>query len=68
MKKLYRSQKDKKLAGICGGIGEALEIDPTLIRLAVVFCCVATAVLPDLITYIVAWIIIPPEPDSTSLQ
>ena len=33
-KKLYRSAKDKKLGGVCGGIAEYLDIDPTVIRLA----------------------------------
>lgn len=33
-KKLYKSRKDKKIFGLCGGIGEYVKIDPTLIRLA----------------------------------
>ena len=37
MKKINRSQKDKKIAGICGGIGEMFSIDSTLIRLGAVF-------------------------------
>lgn len=32
-KKLYRSNKDAKIAGICGGIGEYFEIDPTIVRI-----------------------------------
>ncbi|MBQ8956888.1 MAG: PspC domain-containing protein [Bacteroidales bacterium] len=32
-KKLYRSMADKKLCGVCGGLGEYFEVDPTLIRL-----------------------------------
>ena len=59
MKKLYLSDSDKKIAGICGGIAETYGIDSTLIRLAWVFIGLATAIIPALVTYIVAWIIIP---------
>ena len=62
MKKLYRSQKDKMIAGICGGLGEMFEIDSTLIRLALVFIGLATGVLPIIVAYIVGWIIIPIAP------
>lgn len=62
MKRLYRSKKDAKLAGICGGLGEIFEIDPTLIRLLLVFVAMVTAVLPIVITYIIAWMIIPEGP------
>lgn len=59
MKKLYRSQKDKKIAGIFGGLGEIFSIDPTLLRLAFVFIGLATGVIPVLVAYLVGWIIIP---------
>jgi phage shock protein C len=62
MKRIYRSRSDRKIAGICGGLGELLNIDPTLIRLVIVFLCIATAVMPLLITYIMGWIIIPEKP------
>ena len=62
MKKLYLSQKDKKIAGVCGGIGETYNIDPTLIRLAFVLTALATAIIPVLVTYITAWIIVPKKP------
>jgi len=48
--------------GICGGIGETYDIDPTLIRLLLVFLCVATGILPILITYLVGWMVIPAKP------
>ena len=53
MKKLYLSKKDKMLAGICAGIGEMLDIDPTIIRLAFVFIGIATAIFPLVIAYII---------------
>jgi phage shock protein C len=62
MKKLYLSESDKKIAGVCGGIAETYNIDSTLIRLAWVFIGLATAIIPALVTYIIAWIIIPQKP------
>jgi phage shock protein C len=62
VRKVYVSKTDKKIAGICGGIGEALDIDPTLVRLGAIFLCLATAIIPVALTYIVAWVIIPEKP------
>jgi len=62
MKKLYRSQNDKMIAGICGGLGEGFNIDPTLIRLAMVFVGMASGLIPMVAAYIVGWIIIPVAP------
>ena len=54
MKSLYLSEKYKKLFGVCGGIGETYDIDPTLVRLMVIFLCLATAVIPVVLTYLAA--------------
>ena len=62
MKRLYRSPTDKKVAGVFGGIGELYSVDPTLLRLIAVFLGVATGLLPFLVTYFIAWIIIPRGP------
>ncbi len=59
MTKLFRSRNEKKLAGLCGGLAEMLDADPTLVRLGVVFACFATGVFPVLVTYLVAWWIVP---------
>lgn len=59
MKKIYRSNTDKKLAGICGGLSEMFNIDSTIIRLSVVFLTVVTGFLPMILTYIIGWLIIP---------
>ena len=56
-KKLYRS-KDKILGGVCAGIGEYLDVDPTIVRLLwAVITIVSVGV--GLIAYLLAWIIIP---------
>ena len=59
-KRLYRSRTQRMLAGVCGGIAEYFNIDPTLIRLGwVVFACMGgTGVL----AYIIAAIVIPLSP------
>ena len=62
MKKLYLTKNDSKIFGICGSIGETYDIDPTMVRLITVFLCLATGILPLLITYCIAWIIIPKAP------
>ena len=65
MKKLYLSESNKKIWGVCGGIGETYDIDPTLIRLLMVFLCLATAILPLAIAYFVSGIIIPKKSDES---
>ena len=59
MKKIYRSQEDRKIAGILGGLGELFDIDPTLLRLLFVFIGLATGVIPLIVAYLAGWIIIP---------
>ena len=56
-KKLYRSQEDRMIAGVCGGIGEYFEIDPTLIRILWVLFSFAGGA--GVLAYIVAYIIVP---------
>jgi phage shock protein C len=62
MQKLYRSRTNLMIAGICGGLGEMFSVDPTLLRLALVFLCIVTGIVPLVVAYIVGWIIIPPAP------
>lgn len=56
-KRLYRSSKNRIIAGICGGLGEYLKIDPTLIRLIWAFSIIFLGF--GILAYIIAWIIIP---------
>ena len=60
-KRLYRSRQEKVLAGICGGFGEYFEVDPTIMRLALILLVFASggAVI---LAYLLGWIIIPREP------
>jgi len=55
--KLYRSRKNRMIAGVCGGIGEYFEIDPTIVRLLWVLLILMGGA--GIFLYIAAWIIIP---------
>ena len=63
-KKLYRSQKQKMIAGICGGLAEYFNIDVSLARLLFVALALLTALLPMALFYFIAWIIVPAEEKS----
>lgn len=56
IKKLYRSKKNRVIAGVCGGIGEYFEVDPTIIRLAWILFAFSGA---GILAYIIAFLIIP---------
>ena len=59
MKKLVRSKSNKVAAGILGGVGEYLEIDPVVVRLLFVAVMLVTGVFPLVIGYVVALFIVP---------
>ena len=61
-KKLYRSRTDKMVAGVCGGLGKYLGIDPTLIRL-VFALLVLFGIGSGLLIYLVMMIVMPLEPE-----
>lgn len=65
MRKLYRSRYDKKIAGVCGGLGNYFSIDPVFIRLIAIFVMVLTGFIPLLIIYLIASLVIPLEPPNT---
>jgi phage shock protein PspC (stress-responsive transcriptional regulator) len=58
--KLYRSKTDRKLGGVCGGLGEYLGAGPTIIR--VLFIVLAVFGGAGLIIYLAMWLIVPREP------
>ena len=62
MKKLYLSKNDKKLCGVCGGLAEYFEIDPTLIRLLWVLSVIFAGA--GILAYIIAAIVIPKSPEA----
>jgi phage shock protein PspC (stress-responsive transcriptional regulator) len=62
-RQLLRSRTDRKIAGVCGGLAEYFDADPTLVRLAwVVTSIVAGAVVFGVVAYLIAWFVVPSSP------
>jgi phage shock protein C len=62
-KRLLRSSVDRKIAGVCGGLAEYLEIDSTVVRLVfILLVFFPMPLVPAVIAYIVAWIVVPESP------
>lgn len=59
MKKLYRSTQDKKLCGVCGGLAEYLDMDPTIIRLIWAILTVFAGM--GILLYIISALVIPTD-------
>ena len=57
-RRLYRSKKDRKIAGVCGGIAEYFDIDPVIVR-AIAVILLLPGGLPGLVPYLVLWFIVP---------
>jgi phage shock protein C len=65
-RRVMRSLTDKRIAGVCGGLAEYFDIDPTIVRVSwVVLSIVAGAVVFGVVAYLVAWFIIPSAPVAT---
>jgi phage shock protein C len=59
-KKLYRSQSNVMLGGVCAGLGDYLDLDPTIVRL--IFVVMFLTATFGFWLYLIMWIIVPPEP------
>ena len=59
-RKLYRSTSNRQVAGVCGGLAEYFNLDPTLIR--VLFIVLAVLGGSGVILYLAMWIIVPKQP------
>ncbi len=62
MKRLYRSRDNRVFAGIIGGLGDYMDVDPVILRLVWVIITVFTGVFPGLIIYFFAIFLIPLKP------
>ncbi|HSQ92931.1 MAG TPA: PspC domain-containing protein [Methanoregula sp.] len=62
MKRLYRSGKDRILGGICGGLGDYIDVDPTVIRLIWVVATLLSVGF-GVVAYLIAWVLIPESPE-----
>jgi phage shock protein C len=61
-RKLLRSRADRKIAGVCAGLAQYLELDTSLVRILWFFITLACGIVPGFVAYVLAWIIIPEEP------
>ncbi len=59
--RLYRSRSDRSIAGICGGIAEFFDLDPTLVRLLTLLLILFGGL--SIWVYAILWIIVPDQPD-----
>ena len=59
--RLYRSTSDRKIAGVCAGIADYFNIDPTIVRVIAVLLLLPGG-LPGFLPYLVLWIIVPQAP------
>ena len=60
-KRLHKSDSDKKLCGVCGGIAEYFNIDPTIVRLGWIIFCLACG--SGVLGYIIAALVMPEDPN-----
>jgi phage shock protein PspC (stress-responsive transcriptional regulator) len=64
-RRLYRSRKQRMLGGVCGGVAEYFNLDPTVVRLIWAFLALFPGTMPvGLFGYLLCWLIIPEEPAS----
>lgn len=56
---LRRSVANRQIAGVCGGIGEYFDIDPTAVRVAYVLVSIFSAAFPGILIYLLLWVLIP---------
>ena len=66
-RKLVRLRADRRIAGVCSGLGRYLDLDPIVVRLIWVFVTFVSGILPGIVVYILAWIIVPAEPEMQSV-
>jgi phage shock protein C len=64
-KRLTRSRKHKMIAGVCGGLAEYFDLDPTVVRVAYVLISIVSVAFPGILAYIVLMFVMPP-PDPSS--
>ncbi|MDL2328103.1 PspC domain-containing protein [Ruminococcaceae bacterium OttesenSCG-928-A11] len=61
-KRLYRSRQNRMISGVCGGIAEYFNVDPTIVRLAAVLCLIVGAFIGGVIAYFICSAVIPEAP------
>jgi phage shock protein C len=67
-KRLYKSKEDKIIAGVIGGLGEYFDIDPTILRLLYILIAIVTGLIPAVLGYIIAVLVVPNHPHSHTIH
>jgi phage shock protein C len=65
-RRLYRSRRERMIAGVCGGLAEYFAIDPTFVRLLFVICVLLGG--SAILAYLVLWLVVPLEPSMPDLS
>ena len=55
----YRSRRNRRIAGVCGGIAEGLGWDPTMVRIAYVVLSLCSTTFPGILVYVILWVAMP---------
>lgn len=61
MKKLYLSNTDRKIGGVCGGLGEYFDVDSTIFRIMIIFLTIISFGI-GIFGYLAMWAVIPRKP------
>ena len=59
---LYRSRKNRIIAGVCGGLAEWLGWSPGWVRLLYILISILSVAFPGIIVYIILWVVVPNDP------
>ena len=59
---LYRSRRNRMIAGVCGGIAEWLGWSPSWVRLLYILISILSIAFPGIIVYIILWVVMPKSP------
>jgi len=62
-KRLVRPRTNRKIAGVCAGLAEYFDLDVTLVRVLWLLVTIFSAIIFGIVGYIVAWIVMPEEPE-----
>ena len=65
-RRLTRSNRNKMIAGVCGGLAEYLNVDPTVMRVLYVLVSILSGVFPGIVAYIVLMFLMPPPDEVTA--
>jgi len=60
-RRLVRSSRNRMVAGVCGGIAEWQDWDPTVVRLVYILVSVLSAAFPGVLIYLILWLVTPPD-------